>query len=549
LVEAKQALMRNPALHDALRDFALETAALLTEELRGGAEIEFDVLDEGDNRGPSLYRYRPRTAEFVAARWEELRALPSCARAGAQLGTGAALWLRLNGMAGERAEPALRAMLERLYEDASSFGFPEERFERLYLEVEQMLYQDAVRTRVVAPLHGVRIEPELVELGDGLSLVRGDRAELPTEALAADRGERPPAVLVLERDTTPDDPLRAADASARFTRIVTAMRLFRMGAVSVAPIGWWRAGDARWTAVALDGAVGARGEDWVLGAGDEDELCDLARLCDRELPGGVTAWALARFQMGCSRTSTSEALSDYLLALRALLDATTDAGQASLALRVAALCAEEGQRRELRRRVELTVSLERFVMGGGGHLDEAIRAEDPATLVEELERHLRALLRDILCGYLDPDLKGVADDILLESREPFEFQARDARRVGESVGGGQPRVAEPVDEPPAVRSGEGSMERTSEPAPTWLEEVPEPVQTWLDEAPDADTAEVPALIAEPAHDEPFRVHRSADLPAEPAPVVAVDPVQQTLDGVTPSSDWGFDDPEDFSAPI
>ena len=116
--------MRNRALHAALRDFALEAAALLTDELRDGAEIEFDVVDEGDQRGPALYRYRPRTAEFVAARWEGLRALEACQRAAAELGAGAALWLRVNGLAGEQAEPALRAMLERLYEDATSFGYP-----------------------------------------------------------------------------------------------------------------------------------------------------------------------------------------------------------------------------------------------------------------------------------------------------------------------------------------------------------------------------------------------------------------------------------------
>ena len=53
------------------------------------------------------------------------------------------------------------------------------------------------------------------------------------------------------------------------------------------------------------------------------------------------AWALARFEMGCSRPLDAEALPDYLLALRALLDAGGEAGLASLGLRVAALCAEE----------------------------------------------------------------------------------------------------------------------------------------------------------------------------------------------------------------
>ena len=61
-------------------------------------------------------------------------------------------------MAGAEAEPALRAMLERLYEDATSFDFPEERFERVYDELERTLYDGTARVVAVAPLRGARLE-------------------------------------------------------------------------------------------------------------------------------------------------------------------------------------------------------------------------------------------------------------------------------------------------------------------------------------------------------------------------------------------------------
>ena len=95
--------MRNRALHDALRDFALEAAALLSDDLKAGAEVEFDVVDEGDRRGPVLYRYQPRTGAFIGGRWERLRELPACHRACLELGAGAASWLRVNGLRGEQA--------------------------------------------------------------------------------------------------------------------------------------------------------------------------------------------------------------------------------------------------------------------------------------------------------------------------------------------------------------------------------------------------------------------------------------------------------------
>jgi hypothetical protein len=134
--------------------------------------------------------------------------------------------------------------------------------------------------------------------------------------------------------------------------------------------------------------------------------------------------------MGCSKRLDAEALPDYLLALRALLDAGGEAGLASLGLRLAALCADGGERRALQRRVEVALSLERYVMGGGHgeELADWIGSQSPRELVLELERHTRALLRDLLCGYLQPDLKSLADEILLErAPEPPEIEVRDLR--------------------------------------------------------------------------------------------------------------------------
>jgi hypothetical protein len=504
--------MRNRALHDALREFALEAASLLTDELRNGAEIEFDVLDEGGGRGPALYRYRPRTAEFVAARWEELRALPACARAGAALGVGASLWLRVNGMDGERAEPALRTMLERLYEDATSFGFPEERFERLYEEVERTLYAGVQRGAVAVALRGVALDCDSIDFGRGVSLAR---AGLPPEAAWAEAGPAPEAVVLVERDTSPGEQVPAAEVEEAAGRIVTAMRLLRPGAASVSAVAWRRTQDGRFSALALTGDGGGRGDDWVVADDDVEELRDLVRILIDDPLRGAPAWALRRFELGCAQASSADALSDYLLALRALLDATGEAGIASLAPRVAALCAEAGARPAVQRRIELALALERFAMQGGGHLDAELRAESAPQLVAEVEGHLRALLRDIVCGYLEPDLKSVADDILLDARE-------------------------------AVVAPAAASERE------WFEEP--------------DTAEVPALaIVPPAPGEavaPVSVPPLDDAPilasrgdrferaGEPEPALDVEPeAQQPLDGVTPSADWGFGDPEDFSAPI
>jgi hypothetical protein len=504
--------MRNRRLHDALRDFALEAAALLTNDLRSGAEIPFDVIEEPGG-GTVLYRYQPLTGEFIAARWNRLRELPACDGAVDALGSGADAYLRMQAASDADSEPAMRAMLERLYEDSTTFEFPEERFERIYGEVERALLENTIRTALIAPLHGVELETDRLDLGDGLFLVAGDKLDAPSGAVWSDpsghveRGGPPNVLCVLRRDIAPDDPLPVSEARVRFRKLLTALRLFKPGAVAFGPVGWARVDEGAWQPVPIGLSGPSRGGPYTVSAEERSELVELVELVLEARPSGRMAWALSRFEMGCERPLDTEALSDYLLALESLLDATDEAGRASLMLRLAALCAEEGERKSVQRRVELAFALERWVMGGGGanaYL-EALGPDTPRSIVLELEQHVRALLRDVLCGYLAPDLKGAADDILLASSTgDIEIKARDMRRAE-----AEHEQAELEPEPP--------------PPPP-----PPPPAAIYDEP-------------EPEYDEPEPLYDE-----EPEPLDGErDPVAEALEaGVTPSADW-----DEYSAPI
>jgi len=254
--------MRNRELHDALRDFALESAKLLRDDQLHGAEIQFD-LDEGSGSGAILYHYRPLTSEFIGDRWQRLRLLPSKEYAAEALGSGSAAYLRVNGMRGAAAEPALRAMLERLYEEATDFTFPEDRFERVYEEVERTLFEQSQPATVLVPVHGLTMEIERVDLGDGVALVRGDRYDAPDEAIWGDPagGEarsEPNALLTLERDVTPEDPLPVEEALRRFRVLLTGLRLVKPGGVALAAVAWRRTGDGRWQPFELESTGWAR---------------------------------------------------------------------------------------------------------------------------------------------------------------------------------------------------------------------------------------------------------------------------------------------------
>ncbi|HEX8075783.1 MAG TPA: hypothetical protein VF545_12480 [Thermoleophilaceae bacterium] len=559
--------MRNRELHDALREFALESAALLSAEVAAGAELPYDVIEE-PGTGSVLYRYLPLTSEFIVARWDALRAIPAYAGAASALGSGAEAYLRLRGLpAAADSEPALRAMLDRLYEDATDFQFPEERFERVYAEVERTLYENTMRTAVVAPVHGLLLESERLDLGGGLILARGDRVPAPPEAVwplgpgERERATGPNTVCAVERDVETDAPLPAGEARVRFRRLLTALRLFKPGRVAIGPVAWGRADEGVWQPLALALGGPGRGEPWVLGADEEAELRELVELMASARHGGRIAWALSRFEMGCERTADVEALPDYLLALRSLLGADDEAGEASLGQRLAALCAEEHERAGVRARLEQAFALERRVMSGGAidpDVDETA-GDPPRAVAPEIEQHLRALLRDVICGYLDSDLRSVADDLLLAGSEPLDIRARDLREEP----GDQDRLG--------MELGDGRrFEREPEPMPDPLapshapEPIPEPVGAAR--APDG-----PGTAADPRS----AAWAVAALPGPrtkremPPPPRAEDRVEdpravdrheaETIDrrvepdddpGVTPSADWEFDDDAaSYSAPI
>ena len=546
--------MRNRRLHDSLRAFALDAARALSSDLEAGAEVAFE-LDERSTGRSVLYRYRPLIATFISERWQQLRTLESFRPASEELGSGSAAYLRVQGLAADPdAEPALLAMLERIWEDATSFAFPEDRFEKVYDEVERALYEGVLQSAIAAPLPGLVMERDRVELGDGVVLVRGDLSGAPPEAVwpsgtsEIDRGRVAPNVVALiECELPADAHLPVPEARWQLRRVVTAFRLWRAGSVSLPSTGWARADDGPWRQVALQPAPPARGGVWALGGEEEDGFRQFAGLVANWEPTGPLAWALARFDMGCERSSDSEALSDYLLALRGLLDAVDEAGQPTLPRRLAALCAEPENRSYLMSRVEAALNLE-LALISGVPIDAWVPPagiHSGRELVSEVEEHLRALLRDVVCGYLKPELASMADEILLQS-EPVEIRARDLRADPAPVAVpahplDPPTVCDPPTEqslPPEHRSARLPPEHSAMPDPP--------------AAPHHERHQVREFVTPmalvPPEAEP-RVTRLVDVINEPAHKPAPAPAHEQRALVVDDFAWDLDDPEDYSAPV
>ena len=422
--------MRNPTLHGLLETFTLDASRRLCAATAQGDEVPFEVAEsDGSRRGAApLYCYRPLTEIFIGERLGLLVALSTYAPVARALevaeGTAAYLTAagesRISERPQDRADAALRCFIGRVFAQRSEFGFEPDRFEGAYAELERALYQGQCVFEVVTPLLGMGLDEGTDELviGDGLSLMRA-RALADPPHLEGDEHVEESILIVLRVPQERSDRTPVALARSRFRKVLTALRLFERGGFALGPIGFSRIDGGAWRPVALGGSGRPR-LTTTIPAAHEEEFRAFCNLIGRRLPAagpeasgaGELAWALSRFEMGCERIAQFEALTDYLLALRALLEPEGPAS-GRLAGRLAVICAPAAERGALAQRAAYAISLERAVITGiAPAIDPGCSADG---LVDEMAEHLRAILRDALCGHLDADVRSVADELLAEA--------------------------------------------------------------------------------------------------------------------------------------
>jgi len=429
--------MRPSAFQDALEQFMQEAAGLLHAEVSAGAEVPFEIEPRAKrrgSRGAALYCYRALTGEFIEARQAALARLPAHARAARALEEFAGLdrYLESAGIEPGRADPpararrALSALLEDAFGEQTDF---ELRPERVHAAIERLTHSslaDASEFTLVAALLGVQLSSQELPLASGLTIAQPDGLAGLPEAVTV--GEEPRLVVLLsgEEEQPREAIARSVEALGELLR---ALRLFGDGRVSLGPLAFSRVGGGAWSPLAL--SAGGRPHGVLLVTPDqEDELRAFCNLVSRRAPqGNEIAWALERFELGCARGSAYGALTDYVLALRALLE-PEGPSSGLLAGRLAALCATPSARARLTERTTQALELERTIVAGS-----AVEHTGGCALVEEIAGNLRALLRDVICGHLAPDLASLADEILLTPELPS----------GEEVLGHAPEPEEVLD--------------------------------------------------------------------------------------------------------
>jgi hypothetical protein len=414
--------MRSRQLETALGELFAASAAHLHADVAAGAEVPFELGAQSSRRGAgaTLYCYRALTGEFIGQREAELKRLPGYADSSKLLEEFEGLDRYLASVGGEaarakgrtRPRAAIKALLEDVFDEQSDFELAPERMHAALERLAQSTLASASEVTLVATLHGVTLASAELQLAKGLRIARADGLHQVPDGIASALAADDESGLLVIYTTDQQDPADAlAGGRAVLEDLLSALRLFGDGRVTLGALAWARVGAGAWGPLAL-GAGGRPHGMLVVTAEQEDELRAFCNLVSRRAPhDNDLAWALRRFELACERESAWEALTDNLLALRALLE-PEGASSGRLAGRLAALCATPEQRAELTERATRAIALERSLIAGTAAKDATGRS-----LAEDIANHLRSLLRDVICGHLDPDLAVIADELL----EPDEL--------------------------------------------------------------------------------------------------------------------------------
>ena len=424
--------MHSRRLQTALTKFIDSAATHLQADLDAGAEVSFELGSRGGRSGRGatpLYCYEALTGAFIAERENELEQLPGYAEVAALLDgfDGLDRYLSSMGAVSEpsrrtpaargpaRALAAITVLLADVFDGQTDFEVHPDRLRAALERLERSELANTDAMTLVATLHGLTISSPELSLATGLTIAHPDALEEVPAGVGsigdgATQGDHLIVALTLREEEGAITERDARDAVAEGCEVLKdllrSLRLFGDGRVALGALAFSRVGDGPWNPVAL-GSGGRPQGMLVVTAEQEDELRAFCNLVSRRAPdGNELAWALRRYELGCERHSPYEALSDHLLALRVLLE-PEGSSSGLLAGRLAALCAVPEHRLELTERIIAAVGLERAVITGS-----SLKRAGGPTLAKEVADHLRALLRDVICGHLAPNLPALADELL-----------------------------------------------------------------------------------------------------------------------------------------
>ena len=407
--------MRDLVVRESLERLAEDAGERLRELVADGEELPYDVTEPGEDS--PFAQFAPQTTRFIRAHATALLDLdsfgPACsAIASAEIARSylERLGEPIPNDPGRSAADAVVTFLCRVWEGSAEFPLDATRIEAALGELEDTSEPQRGEAEVLVPVLGLQMPTSRLELASA-SLVRAETIDAPQEARNAEGGQRsawePLFFAVVQRPLggSEDD---GEGPGPALRELVTALRLFKPGSVGMGPHAWARSSGDRWRRISTGAGRPRIGSYWLTGS-ELSDLADFSRAAAGLSARAMLARAISRFEAGLERPSLLDAVSDYLLALRMVLEGGGPAG-VELAMRAAALRAEGPDRDRIKLAVERAAAMESAIVAGGQVDSEG---GSPTELVAELESIVRSILRDAVRGRHGADLRAAADEMLL----------------------------------------------------------------------------------------------------------------------------------------
>jgi hypothetical protein len=441
--------VRDLVVRDSLQQLAEDAGERLRELLAAGEELPYDVIGPGEDS--PFAQFAPQTTRFIRSHATALLDLDSFAPACSAIASAeiARSYLERLGEPipndpGRRAADAVVTFLCRVWEGSAEFVHDPARVDAALCELEDTDEPQQGEAEVLVPVLGLQMPVSRLELATA-SLVRAETIDAPDEARNAEGARRsawePLFLAVVQR---PPDGGDEDGPGPALRELITALRLFKPGSVGMGPHAWARSAGDRWRRIATGAGRARAGSYWLTGS-ELSDLTDFSHAAAGLSSRAPLARAISRFEAGLERPSLLDALSDYVLALRMVLEGGGPAG-VELPVRAAALRAEGADRERVKAAVERAVEMEAAIVAG--KLSHDSSAGSPLELVAEIESVARSILRDAVRGRHGADLRAAADETLLAD--------------GLSVGEGAAGLRGATEEWGAVEV---------EPEPTWASEA------------------------------------------------------------------------------
>ena len=343
--------MRNPMLFKALRVYASRAVSILEEGMNTLPTPPMTTRARYEATGPgtSCVSYEPCIHWMLVLfmREESLKRLPEYQAASGAMNADPQVNRHLGTLVGTTefrtrmdVESCLLSLLLRLVLHQDGLRFNDASFDRIYGGFEDFFYSDSIRLRYVALLNNLRTEPERIELGDCLALVKISKEEkeevlsehFSTESYRLDVMQCDYALEVI-LDTpkmigegpAPDGVQQPSQlARAKLDAVCSALRLFRSGMIGYNHI------------LVTSTPSDPHGGRTIFGPLTSRQLLGTPySLLGADVPAFVLFWkefdtfpqdqrprlrlALRRFNFGSERERPEDKLIDYMIAFESLL--------------------------------------------------------------------------------------------------------------------------------------------------------------------------------------------------------------------------------------